>query len=139
MGIEMKFEVDEQLTSSQALELLKCNGFELLEQRDDGFNLVHPNSGLVAYFTMDTQLHAPLTEGLMPPKWLCKSHMTFRYSRDNYEASKSETMKFARALASESSAYFVLSFQYENVYAVRDEKGYREISDTAATMKTPVE
>lgn len=74
----------------------------------------------------------------MVPKWKCKFRMIFRCFIENFDDCEVETLEFARRLTSEIPAFFVLSFQYENVYAVRDEKGYREISDTAATMLNPV-
>jgi len=139
MGIEMTLEIDEKLTSHRALELLRANGFEPFEQRGRDLSLYHADSGLAAYFAVEPEHGTVLAEGLVPPKWKRKSRLIFRYSMVNFDASAFETMRFARSLASGSAAYFVLSFQYENVYAVRDEKGYREIPDTTATMKTPVE
>ncbi|NRR34296.1 hypothetical protein HSX11_29420 [Oxalobacteraceae bacterium] len=138
MGIEMTFEIDGQLSSKRVLEILKANGFVEYEQLDSGFCAFHAESRLDAYFYMKEEPEAVLAEGLIPPKWKCTFRMTFRFSKDNYQASEFETMKFSRALASQSPAYFALSFQYENVFAIRDERGYREISDTTATMQTPV-
>ena len=138
MSIEMTLEIDGQLTSERALELLQANGFVEYDLLPGSFCSFHEESGLNAYFLADPELRTVLAAGLVPPKWTRKSVVTFRYS-ENYDASAFETMKFARTLASQSSAHFVLSFQYENVYAVRDEKGYREISDTSSTMQSPVE
>lgn len=138
MGIEMMLEIDGQLTARRALEVLQANGFAEYEQLASGFCVFHVETGLNVYFQEKKEPVSVLAEGLIPPTWMCKYRMTFRYSKVNHEASGDQTMKFVRSFASQSSAYFVLSFQYENVYAVRDEKGYREIADTTATMQTPV-
>ena len=106
MGIEMTFEIDGQLTSKRASEILQANGFVEYEQLDSGFCAFHAESGLDAYFYMKGEPEAVLAEGLIPPRWKCTFRMTFRFSKDNYEASKFETMKFSRTLASPHVLHF---------------------------------
>lgn len=140
MSIEMTFEIDGQLTSNLAQQILQINGFLEYDQLEDGFSVFHPTCGLNVYFLEKTEPCSVLAEGLITPSWKCKSRMIFRYSDgDNYDACEFVTMSCSRTLAAQSSAFFVLSFQYESVYAIRDDKGYREIPDTSATMRRPVE
>jgi len=130
----MQLEVDERLTLDQAREVFHACGFTGLEELDKGFSIMHAASGLTAYFSLNKQLRPVLAEGLVPPTWKSRSRVTFRYNNTNFDACAEETMRFARTLATASPAYFVLSFQFEEVYAVRDGKGLREITDPTSTM-----
>lgn len=140
MGIEMCFEVDNRLTPSMVTEILKVGEFEVDALFEGSMEAYHAESGLNAYVDFGTDPCEVRAEGLVPPTWRRNCTIIFRYCNTSdftFEACESETMKFARALATKSTAYFVLSHQFEHVYAIRDEKGYREIPDPSSTMASP--
>lgn len=134
----MELEVDERLAEDQAQCILRTCGFTDFSGTDRGFDAWHPASGLNVYFRVDAADCAPVAEGLLPPSWQRHAYMTFRYSRGAHLACEAALMACVRAFAGESPASFVLSFQFESVYAVNDENGYREISNPPSTMHMPV-
>ena len=137
MAIEMEFEVDERLSPDQAALILCTCGFTEFENDTRGFTAFHPETRLNAYFAIDMRAREVLAEGMVPSVWKRHYCMTFRYAKANLEACHAVTMDYARMLAVESPAYFVLSFQFEGVYAIRDASGFREVTDPASTMQFP--
>lgn len=138
MAFEMQLEVDGRLAEDQAQCIMRTCGFTDFSVADRGFDAYHPASGMNVCFRVDAAAHAPVAEGLLPPLWKRHASMTFRYSRGAYMACEAALMTCVRALADGSPASFVLAFQYESVYAIKDENGYREITDPPSTMHTPV-
>lgn len=140
MGIEMCFEVDNRLTPSMVTEILRAGDFEVGALFEGSMEAYHAESGLNAYLSFATDPCEVRAEGFVPPTWRRSCTFIFRYCNESdatFEACMTETMKFARTLATKSTAYFVLSFQFEHVYAIHDEKGYREIVDPSLTMASP--
>lgn len=70
-----------------------------------------------------------LTEGLDASlTWLVGLRMVFRSTYDQYEVGRIEMKRFLEALSAQTQARFVLSFQYEETFAIRDDKGLRYFS-----------
>ena len=137
MAIEMELEVDERLLPEQAAQILRTCGFAEFEDDTRGFIAFHPETKLNAYYRIDMHARKVLAEGMVPPVWKRHCCVTFRYTKGNLEACHAVTMGCARMLSVENPAYFVLSFQFEGVYAIRDASGFREITDPASTMQFP--
>jgi hypothetical protein len=139
MAIEMKLEIDGRMTREQAELAFLTSGFDACEAESDGaLSTFHPKAGLSAWLTRKEDPSPPLAEGMLAPPWLCRWLITFRYATDSFDASHLATMRFASELARISSAHFVLSFQYEGVYGLRDRRGFRSIPDPDATMRNPI-
>jgi hypothetical protein len=67
-----------------------------------------------------------LTEGMSDKlPWEIGARMTFRYDTTKYDACSADLRRFIEQLEKLTPSYFVVSFQYENVYAIRDKSGLR--------------
>lgn len=139
MSIEMHLEGDARLTLEQARAILQAGGFAASAPAGHGFDAWHAASGTDVRFRVDAAPCALAAEGLLAPAWQRHAQIIFRYGRGESTAGLAATMQFVRALADASDAWFVLSFQFESVNAVKDARGYREIADPPSTMPAPVD
>lgn|GEM_PF-4922152 len=51
--------------------------------------------------------------------------MYISYNMDEFDRSRMDVKTFIEALALESNAFFILSFQFEKTYAIKDSMGFR--------------
>jgi hypothetical protein len=61
--------------------------------------------------------------------WDIWIRISFKCVPERYNECSKELHRFLRKLGGHTSGYFLLSFQYENVYAIRDENGLRFLED----------
>jgi hypothetical protein len=102
--------------------LASCNVSEVVEDKKS-LTGNFPRSNM--YFVLDEfgESSSIAAEGASDLTWSVASTMTFYYVTANFDECSLELHKFLRALTESSKACFVLSFQYERLYALRDQKG----------------
>lgn len=64
-----------------------------------------------------------------PIEWNVGIKVVFRFFNLNYDLCNRDMKCLVNNLANNSSARFVVSFQYENIYVIRDEKGLNFLVD----------
>ena len=79
-----------------------------------------------------------VAEGIQRPSWEKSMNVVFRMFIKKYDECRRKLTEIMREIATSSSAYFVLSFQYEGVYAYRDAEGLHEVRDPDRTMDSPI-
>jgi hypothetical protein len=71
-----------------------------------------------------------VTEGLPQPKdWLVGMRVSFQYRSAGYDSAMRAVRSFVENMASRAQAEFILSFQYDSVYAIRDSSGLHFLVD----------
>jgi len=125
MSLEMTLEADSRLGREDAKKLLSDTGAIDFEEKSDGFVARFPDSNMSVLFRDGLKHGNALTEAIEDRGWLIGSRMTFRYMSNTFEKCDSELRLFVSNLAKESKAFFVVAFQYEEVWALSDEAGLR--------------
>jgi hypothetical protein len=127
MAFELTLEADPRLARAQAATILETCGANLIEQPNDRKLLAHfPRSGMSVFFNELAPNNAAVAaEGMEYATWPVGSRMVFRYAAANYDLCESDVQAFVEKLADTTNVYFVLSFQFETIRALRDANGLR--------------
>ena len=126
MSLSFDLEADENLTRAEVIKALKaCNVTTLIE--DDGeIRGNFPRSEMFFFLRRRIDEHDLLAEGLPSSiTWKVGIRMSFDFVTDKYDECKAELITFLGHLAALTASHFVLSFQYEVIHAIRDEKGLK--------------
>lgn len=142
MSLEMHLEADERLTSVDARSILSDCGVTILESGDSegqslDFEGNFPESDMPVWFVADSEPEEVVAEGIVRPSWKRASQLIFQLMTSQLELCNTQILELAQALAKQNPAYFVLSYEFESVFAINDSRGYREIADPLSTMKNP--
>ena len=132
MALEFSLEADAQLEREVLVGILTRCGAQEIEPTDSGFNGYFPESGLNFYVRIrsagqDAGSASPegvLAEFLPSPQdWRVEYRINFRYNNDHYDACRDTLREVVACLVESSPCKFVVSFQYENVYCLRNQGG----------------
>lgn len=132
MAIEFSLEADAQLGQGVLTDVLTRCGAQEFQRTDRGFNGWFPESGLNFYVRIRSVEHgtgsvgpeAVLAEFLPSPQdWLVEYRINFRYNSGEYDACRSTLREVVACLVESSPCKFVVSFQYEDVYCLRNQGG----------------
>jgi hypothetical protein len=125
MSLILSLEV-ENLTRECLLDAALASGAAAATDDSSGQVAEFPVSGLEVLVRSSSGSDQVLTEGLdEPATWRVGMRVSLRYALDRYDECNRDVRRLLENLATRSSSSFVLSFQNESAYAVRDEGGLR--------------
>lgn len=122
MAIELMLEIDTRFSIEDIRSALASfPGSDIVEET---VGLTGPVSADGPYIFVHREAvpKASLSNGYSAD-WLVAGRIVFRVFTSHYAANLSAVKRFVQLLADLSPAFFVLSFQYDALYAVRDESG----------------
>ncbi|MGA4423290.1 hypothetical protein ACI2UY_24440 [Ralstonia nicotianae] len=132
MSIAICVEVENRLTWQEMKNILLAMGL-FVTQEDDGEirgGLPASNMCVVAKVVTDPDRMHPLTEGADFAKdWIIGIRAEFYYVMSRYDACSSEMHEFISRLIDVSPAYFIVAFENEKVYVIRDRAGLTVLSN----------
>jgi hypothetical protein len=133
MGIEMFVEIDDHLATEELLQVFTDLGVEIFQSEDHGFSGRFPYSEMFFHVFQEgksTLGHEVITEECAGKiLWTISTRIKFRYVNANFDQCGADIKKFVTGLANGSAANFVLAFQFEKIYAIRDHAGLRFLRD----------
>jgi hypothetical protein len=62
-------------------------------------------------------------------RWVINTRIKFRYTNANFDQCSAALKAFVEKLANRTDANFLLSFQFEKVYVIRDHTGLHLLGD----------
>lgn len=133
MSIEMFVEIDDHLATEELLQVFNDLGVETFQSEDHGFSGQLPASEMLFYVfqagktTLGPEVIAEECAGQI--LWTINTRIKFTYVNANFDRCGADLKKFITGLANGSAANFVLSFQFEKIYAIRDNLGLRFLRD----------
>lgn len=126
MSITLNLEIDPRLRFEDLRKVFEAAGLDGIASDDSEINADFRESKMAVSAQRRDDLPDLLIEGLdSPDRWKVGSRVIFYYQVATPELCNKEVSRFIKALELASPAYFALSFQYENVYALRDRQGLR--------------
>ncbi|MFC5476371.1 hypothetical protein [Paraherbaspirillum soli] len=128
MSLTFNLEADQQLTREVVIAVLKASGVNCIVEEEWGLSCNFPRSNMLFAFRNNNNSFPTevLAEGISSPAlWKVGARLSFTYVVANYDDCGADLHLFLNNLMELNSAYFILSFQYEGVYAIRDEKGFK--------------
>jgi hypothetical protein len=126
MSLSLNMEIDSQLQFEDLHTVFEKAGLINITSNDGELSAEFRNSKMAVDAERRDDLPEPLTEGIgSEERWKVGSRIAFYYQISNPELCNKEISHFLKELANFTSANFVLSFQYENIYALRDRHGLR--------------
>jgi hypothetical protein len=142
MSLEMMLEIGEYLTAVDARVILSECEVDILNQSGStgqsfDFEGNFPDSDMPVWFVSDSEPEDVVAEGIVRPSWKRSSTLIFQLMTSQLELCNTQILAFVRLLAKRNPVYFVLSFQFEGVFAINDSRGFREIEDPGSTMQSP--
>ncbi|MCC7704854.1 hypothetical protein IGS59_21665 [Janthinobacterium sp. GW460P] len=132
MAIEFSLEADAQLEQEVLTGVLTRCGAQEFKPTDRGFNGWFPESGLSFYVRIrgiEQGIGSASPEGVLaeflpsPQDWRVEYRINFRYNSDEYDACSSTLREVVACLVESSPCKFVVSFQSEQVYCLRNQRG----------------
>lgn len=132
MSIDLILEADRSLGREDVVLTFQRCGVAEFSEEDYGFSGNFPSSNMYfsvferrkSFWTESGLQSKVLAEGCpAPTTWEVGTRIRFKYVMVKYDDCSAELHQFVEKLAQISKAYFLLSFQYENVYAIRGERG----------------
>lgn len=126
MSITLNLEIDPRLRFEDLRKVFDAAGLDGVEADDSEIKADFRESRMAVSAQRRDDLPDLLIEGLdSPDRWQVGSRVIFHYQIATPELCNQEVSRFIKVLELASPAYFALSFQYENVYALRDRRGLR--------------
>jgi len=127
MSVSLCVEIDPRLKFEDMKGLFEAAGFiDIDTYYDVSVEAVCPESGMAVHAERYDGSKDLFVEDVdSPDHWKLGSQVTFFYRFGMSDLCDKEIADFLKVLSSASPAYFVLSFQNENVYAIRDSGGLR--------------
>lgn len=126
-GIEMFVETENVLTPDGLKRIFICVGIDEFVGEEYGFSGEFPDSNVTfdVFEEEKSTLGAEVIAGNAKREcnWIVGIRVRFRYVNETYEACVADLKAFVLRLASLATARFVLSFQFETIYAIRDGEG----------------
>ena len=131
MSIDIILEADQRLNKNDVIFAFKKCAILNFEIGDKVMHGNFPSSNM--FFTIcepDEERSYVIAEGVPNPvTWHVGIRIIFTYVISKYSGCVAEVHQFLNELVKISPAHFILSFQYENVYASNDENGLHFFSE----------
>lgn len=130
MSFSLDLEIDFRTDRNHVLGILRDMHFVTHDEGVESVsgNLPASNMYVVARWVTDESQMSPRTEGSdFAKNWKIGVRVSFYYVIDNHARCSFEVNDFLSRLKEKSDAFFILSFQMEKIYAIRDESGFRVI------------
>lgn len=127
MTVTMNLEIESGFALDEISQILSDFGAELCVD-SDGVSGNFRLSNAYFVFRDSNGLDEVVTEGVAV-NWVVGVRGAFHCPIDSLEASASEIKLFLNFFSEKKGCRFILSFQYESVYAIRDENGLRFLKE----------
>lgn len=121
MSLSMFIEVEQGASLGDIEAVLKSFSVEF-EDQSDVLSGYFDGSNCHFVFKYDAELKSVVAEGVQV-LWCVGLRGAFHYRADNLHSSWRDIVRFMRSYSDAQPYRFVLSFHYENLYAMRDERG----------------
>jgi hypothetical protein len=128
MSLEMTLEADVHLNRSDIDDALETMDASRIELGDRSPWAYFPNSGMNLYLHERMPPRPPRDDAKDIADWPVGLDLTFRYFTPKFDECQKDLKLFVEHLAKISDAFFVVAFQREEIYAIRDEAGLRFFS-----------
>lgn len=128
MSIEMFVEIDDRLTKETLVKIFDRLGVKSIANEEYGFSGEFPESGMSFDVFQEGKANLGpqlISEGGEALGWNVSTRIKFRYLNDNFDQCNADLKSFIVELAGDTAAHFLLSFQFETIYAIRDDGGLR--------------
>ena len=129
MSIDLMFEADPRFSEREFEQILTNLGVNV--ERDEEGNVCgnFPVSHMYVVGDYQVRRDEVIAEGVPYPMfWKVGMRAVFNYSIPNYDLCDADVHQFLIEVVKATDANFVLSFQFETVYAVHDSHGFRLMS-----------
>ena len=132
VAIEFSLEADAQLEQGVLVSVLTRCGAQEFTSTDGGFKGWFPGPGLnfhVRIRSVEQELGSASPEAVLaeflpsPQDWRVEYRINFRYNSNEYDACRAPLREVVACLVESSPCKFVVSFQYEDVYCLRNQGG----------------
>ncbi|MCD9120885.1 hypothetical protein [Cupriavidus sp. UGS-1] len=130
MSLAMNIELSTDCRFADVLGCLEPLDPTYIDNEDDRVHATISN-GLVSILAyVENPPSEVVTEGLPQQKdWLVGMRVSFQYRSAGYESAMRAARSFVEHMAARTQAEFILSFQYDSVYAIRDSAGLHFLVD----------
>lgn len=130
MSFSLDLEIDSRADKSHVLDILRDMHFVMYDEGSDGVRGNFPGSNMyvVARWVTEESEMPPRTEDSdFAKNWKIGVRASFYYVIGKQAQCSFEVNDFLSRLNEKSDAFFILSFQMEKIYAIRDESGFRVV------------
>jgi len=125
MSIAMNLEAEVGVSDADVhAALVACGVYETVGSID-GFKGNFPLSNMFFAFNRADADHSRIRAEGYEEDWMVGCRCTFVYVVANFDECRRQMRQFLEELTSLTSANWVLTFQYEAIYAARDGRGVR--------------
>lgn len=133
MGVGISIDIDERFTEDlfmKCLPLSEIYGFNQEDGNIQGRKVKKiwgnfKDSNLYFIGTWPSLFPEVAIENMEKQTWKAGASIYFKYYMRDYERSNAEIAAFIKKISSICPAYFVASFQHEELYAIKNEKGLK--------------
>ena len=133
MSIEMFVEIDDRLVGEELVGVFKSLGVETFVDEAYGVSGQFPQSNMqFDVFQEGKSALGPkvFAEGAGEEnRWVISTRIKFRYANANFDQCTADLREFVKKLANHTVANFILSFQFEKTYVIRDRTGLHSLAD----------
>lgn len=138
MSLTMNFEADCKIQKQEVLSALESAGADLFSEERSGSSGNFSASNMSFFISERSNISwienglgsSVIAEGASGQlEWDICMRISFQIATSKYFECVKELQQFLGRLAELSRANFLLSFQYETVYVIRDEEGLRFIKE----------
>lgn len=124
MSLMMNLEIESKCERKEVLSALSDCGASINEDTSDVVTGNFPESNMYFVLKEGAEPEQVVAEQVpYPISWTVGARVTFHCPISTYDECRTQLRGILENLSKLSRAYFVLSFQYENVHALRDENG----------------
>jgi hypothetical protein len=127
MSFDLNLEIENVLSDDDVKRILYECGATDIEGTVDGMSGVFPLSGMTFVYKNTLASSDIAVEDVQESDWRVGSRIYFRFQLNEMEQSSSDLNCVLETFASKSTARFILSYQFERTYAVRDRNGLRRL------------
>jgi len=130
MSLDLMFEADAGLSQEQFSRILAKLGVNTELDESNRVCGSFPLSNMYVVSDYHVKRDVVIAEGVpFPMTWKVGMRAVFNFCMAEYDQCNSDMYQFLLEVVNESEANFVLSFQFENVYAIRDSDGLQLLSN----------
>lgn len=130
MSIMMTLEAKNNLPRSDILNALATCKVSLLTSTESKTSGNFPRSNMFFVLEIAEEDETEIFTGSFEnPPWVIANRIAFHFAAGNLDLSSTELHEFIETLNKLSTGYFLLSFQYEILHAIKDENGFRVIAN----------
>jgi hypothetical protein len=129
MSLDMTLEIEGSVPTQIARQLLKDHNVEPVEKDSQTLVGTFPSFMYAVYKKLDKARLAYAEDSGPWQDYLIGDVCTLIYTKNSYDQRREEMRNFVESFARTLPNRFVLSFQYEGVYAYRDEHGLHKLSN----------